>query len=112
QTGASLPEDSYAIDGWPRDLVKVGLLILVNAKTMQEARFAIAHHHAMETAAAPGSQDAFRAADALMAEVKRVHRPIAWAFHSDKGAELMSLDSVMAENVMHIMMMAGIVVLP
>lgn len=112
QAGASLPEDSYHIDGWARDLVKVGLLILVNAKTMQEARFAIAHHHTMESAAIPGSQDAFRAADALMAEVKRVHRPIAWAFYSDKGAELMLLDSVMAETVMHIMMMAGIVVLP
>lgn len=112
QTGAPLPEDSYAIDGWPRDLVKVGLLILVNAKTMQEARFAIAHHDEMKSTAVPGSQEAFRAADALMAEVKRVHRPIAWAFHSDKGAELMALDSQMAETVMHIMMMAGIMVLP
>lgn len=112
QTGAPLPEDSYDIDGWPRDLVKVGLLILVNAKTMQEARFAIAHHDAMKSTSVPGSQEAFRAADALMAEVKRVHRPIAWSFHSDKGAELMALDSQMAETVMHIMMMAGIMVLP
>lgn len=112
QTGAHLPEDSYRIEGWPRPLVKVALLILVNSKNMHEARFAIAHHPEMAALAHCGTQEAFRAASELMAAVKQMHHPIAWAFYSDKGAELMSLDSVLAETVMHLMMMAGIVVLP
>lgn len=112
QAGAHLPEDSYHIDGWPRPLVKVALLILVNSKNTHEARFAIAHHPEIAGLAPRGTQEAFRAASDLMAAVKKMHHPIAWAFYSDKGAELMSLDSVLAETVMHLMMMAGIVVLP
>jgi hypothetical protein len=112
QAGAALPEDSYAIAGWPRPLVKRALLILINSANEAQARLCIAHRPEMEPLAPPGSQAAISAAAKLMAEIKRRHHPIARAFHSDKGAELMAIDSAIAETVMHIMLMAGVVVLP
>lgn len=112
QARAPLPKDSYDLPGWPRPLVKRALLILVNSRNEPQARMSIAHQPEMEPVASPGSQDAISAAARLMRDIKRAHRPIAWSFHSDKGAELMAIDSAIAETVMHIMMMAGIVVLP
>lgn len=112
QAGAALPDDSYAIPGWPRSLVKLGLLILVNAPTKAKARLAIAHHKEMAPVAEPGSQLALAAADQLMEDVKAAHPRIAKYFHSDKGAELMCLDSAIAETVMHIMLLNGVTVLP
>jgi hypothetical protein len=66
----------------------------------------------MAANAAPGSQEAIAAAARLIDDVKRVHRSIAWAFHADKGAELMNIDSDLAETVMHLMLRQGVVVLP
>lgn len=112
QAGAALSGDSYAIEGWPRALVKICLLVLINAKNRQSSRLAIAKHAAMEPIANLGSQQAFAAADRLINDVKRVHYPIASAFHADKGAELMVLDSALAETVMHLMLQQGVLVLP
>ncbi|RWN51898.1 hypothetical protein [Mesorhizobium sp.] len=112
EAGAALPEDCYAIAGWPRPLAKLGLLVLVNAPTKAKARLAIAHHKEMAPVAEPGSQLAFAAADQLITDVKQAHHRIAKYFHSDKGAELMCLDSAIAETVMHLMLMAGVTVLP
>lgn len=112
QAGIDLPQDSYAVEGWPRPLVKRALLILINSANEAQARLCIANQPEMESVALPGSQAALAAASVLMAHLKRMHRPIASAFHSDRGAELMAIDSALAEMVMHIMMMAGIVILP
>lgn len=112
QTGARLPDDSYDLPGWPRALAKRALLILINAKSERQARLSIAHQEEMRSLAEPGSQDAIHYAQKLIGDVKRRHRPIAPFFHSDKGAELMLIDSTLAETVMHVMMMAGITVLP
>ena len=112
KAGAPLPNDCYTIDGWPRPLVKLALLVLINAKNRASARLAIAHHDTMAAHAVPGSQEAIAAAAKLIDDVKRVHRPIAWAFHADKGAELMTIDSDLAETVMHLMLRQGVVVLP
>ncbi|WP_271896286.1 hypothetical protein [Candidatus Phyllobacterium onerii] len=112
QAGAPLPDDCYSIDGWPRRLVKRALLILLNAKTRGKARDAIAHAKEMEVVCAPGTDDAKKAATELMGAIKSRHHRIASAFHTDKGAELMRLDSDLAESVMHVMMMAGVTVLP
>ena len=112
KAGVPLPKDCYAIDGWPRPLVKIALLVLINAKNRASARLAIAHHDTMAANAAPGSQEAIAAAARLIDDVKRVHRSIAWAFHADKGAELMNIDSDLAETVMHLMLRQGVVVLP
>jgi hypothetical protein len=66
----------------------------------------------MAAIATPGSPEARAAAATLIHDVKRVHRPIAWAFHQDKGAELMRIDSDLAETVMRLMLRQGVVVLP
>jgi hypothetical protein len=112
QAGVALPDDSYSIADWPRPLMKRALLILINSANEAQARLCIAHQPEMESIASPGSQAAIAAAAKVMADLKRCHSPIATAFHSDKGAELMAIDSAIAETVMHIMMMAGVVVLP
>jgi len=112
EAGATMPADCYAIDGWPRPLVKLAVLILINAKTEPAARRAIAQHDAMADTAQPGSQAAFAEAQQLIDSIKMVHAPIAWAFHTDKGAELMAIDAAMAEAVMNAMLLQGIVVLP
>ncbi|MBY5743530.1 hypothetical protein HFO28_07975 [Rhizobium leguminosarum] len=112
QAGAKMPDDCYQMNGWPRPLVKVALLILVNAKKEHEARAAIARHDHMALLTRPGSQEAYSLASDLMAAIKARHVGIADAFHSDRGAELMRLDSDLAETVMHVMLLAGVVVLP
>lgn len=112
EVGQQMPHDCYDLDGWPRKLVKVALLILINAPTVRKARLAIAHHDAMQDIAPLGSQDALRAADSLIDAIKVMHRPIAHGFHSDAGARLMNVDSELAETVMNVMMMQGIAVLP
>ncbi|MER9533018.1 hypothetical protein NKI89_24875 [Mesorhizobium sp. M0309] len=112
EAGAALPDDCYSIGSWPRGLAKLGLLVLVNAPTKNKARFAIAHHKTMAEVAIPGSQQALAAADQLMDDVKAIHHRIAQYFHSDKGAELMCMDSAIAETVMHLMLLNGVTVLP
>jgi hypothetical protein len=110
--GAEMPRDCYEIADWPRKLVKVAMLTLINAPTKQKARFSIAHNERMAEVAEPGSQEALRAADNLIDAIKRMHKPIADSFHSDAGAWLMGIDASMAEMVMTIMLDKGIVVLP
>lgn len=112
QAGAPLPDDCYAIGDWHRPLVKIAFLILINAKGEHQARAAIARHDQMAAIAPPGSKQAYAVATELMAAIKSKHKGICNAFHSDKGAELMRLDSDLAETVMHAMLLAGIVVLP
>lgn len=112
ESGAAMPADCYAITGWPRKLVKVAMLILINAKNHVQARLAIATHDRMAEVAAPGSQEAFQKASQLIKDIKTMHRPIARAFHSDAGARLMLIDAALAEAVMNIMLAQGVVVLP
>jgi hypothetical protein len=59
-----------------------------------------------------GSQEALRAASKLIADIKRVHAPIAHLFHKGMGLELQRRDSDMAVKVMLILRQAGIAVLP
>ena len=112
QAGATMPADCYGIDGWPRPLVKVALLILLNADTKQKARLAIAHHDEMGPLAERGSQHALQLADRLIDTLKVMHKPIAPAFHTGAALRLMNIDAEMAEAVMNAMLMKGIVVLP
>ena len=112
---ADMPVDCYSLPGWDsnlRPLIKVALLITLNAKNKYQARHAIAHHDKMAPLATLGSQEAVRAADELIDDIKRVHAPIAHHFHCDKGAELMQLDSELAKAVMFEMGRRGEVVLP
>ena len=110
--GKYVPADAYVIDGWPRKLTKIALNTLINAPNIHSARLAIAHHAAMGEVAESGSQEALRAVSKLIADIKRVHAPIAHLFHKGKGLELQCRDSEMAVKVMLILSQAGIVVLP
>lgn len=112
EAGKPMPTDCYALDGWPRKLVKVAMLTLINAPTIHQARHSIAHNDRMADLAEPGSQEALAKADQLIKDIKRLHRPIAHAFHSDAGARLMNIDAALAEAVMNIMLAQGTVVLP
>jgi hypothetical protein len=109
EAGHPLPADCYDIEPWPRPLVKVALLIMINAPTIHGARHAIAHCDQM---AEPNDQAALRAADALIKAIKRRHAPIAGAFHSDAGARLMHRDSAIADRVMMDLLAEGVVALP
>ena len=112
EAGAAMPRDCYHLDGWPRKLVKVAMLTLINAKTIHAARQSIAHNELLGPWGEPGSQEALQAADQLIKAIKRLHKPIAHAFHSDAGARLMAIDAALAETVMTIMLAQGVVVLP
>lgn len=108
QVGATPPEDCYDIPPWERDLVKIGLLTLINAETDRSARESIAHK---QFAHLP-DQERRAAAHALMKAIKARHRPIAHLFHQDAGARLMKRDSDMAEQMIMAMLAKGVTVLP
>lgn len=112
EAGATMPRDCYELTGWPRKLVKVAVLTLINAPTIHKARYSIAHNARMAELAEPGSQEALANADQLIRDIKRLHKPIAASFHSDAGARLMRIDAALAETVMNIMLAQGTVVLP
>jgi hypothetical protein len=112
EVGKYAPADTYRLDGWPRKLTKIALNTLINAPNIHSARLAIAHHPAMSEVAESGSQEALRAASKLIADIKRVHAPIAHLFHKGKGLELQRRDSDMGVKVMLILRQAGIPVLP
>lgn len=114
EAGAPLPADCYDLGPeWPRPLVKVAMLTLINARTIQAARMSIAHNPQMAAVATPGEQEALRKASALISAIKRKHKPIEASFHSDAGARLMRRDADIAEAVMAEMIIKrGIVTLP
>lgn len=112
EVGAPMPGACYDIAGWPRDLVKVALLTLINAKSEAAARLSIAHSDKMALVTPPGKA-AIPAAARLIADIKRKHSAIAHLFHSDAGARLMRKDSGIAEAVMGEMFgRRGIIALP
>lgn len=107
-----LRRNSYAIGAWPRALVKIGLLILLNAKTELAARQAIAQHSAMAAIAAPGSAAAHETARRLVVDVRRAHAPIADKFGSDAGARLMARDADMMAIILADLTRRGLSALP
>lgn len=111
EAGASMPGDCYAVPGWPRPLVKRGMLVVLNAGTLHSARLAIAHCDEM-LALGHSDQTALDAASRLIADIKAIHRPIARFFHSDAGARLMRRESDMAEHILFDLMGENIVALP
>jgi len=112
EVGAPVPADCYAVDGWPRTLGKLALLILLNAGNAQEARGALARSLAKAENFLIYGGDPMDAAGRLIREVKKLHRPIAQAFHSDAGARLMRQDSKIAGRVLSILLKQGVVGLP
>ena len=92
QIGARLEGDAYAVDGWPRNLVKVAFNILVNAENHDSALRAIA----LEI----GGEGAYARATSLIEAIKLRHPTITRVFHSDAGIRLQRRDADMAETIM------------
>jgi hypothetical protein len=104
EIGARLEGDAYAVDGWPRNLVKVAFNILVNAENHGSALRAIA----LEI----GGEGAYARATSLIEAIKLRHPTITRVFHSDAGIRLQRRDADMAETIMSRLIRFGIVVLP
>jgi hypothetical protein len=81
------PEDPYDAPGWPREIQKIGILMLLNAETRQSAVHALA---------AEGVSNA----NGLISALQDHHSQIARHFHSGVGVKLQFLDSQLAATVM------------
>ena len=112
EVGALPPQDCYAIANWPRPLVKKALLVLINASNLHQARVYLAHCGEMAALGPNDEQDALHTASRVIADIKRIHQPIAKFFHTDAGARLMRVDSDLAVAVMSRLMRQGILALP
>src|SRR5262249_26472009 len=96
EAGKQMQGDPYNVDGWPRERVKLALLILINASSHRSAVLALAD--ALKTDR--NISDYFKTAEKLLRAVKARHKAIAWAFGSDAGVRLMHKDARIAEAVM------------
>lgn len=121
--GLPIPDDCYAINKWPRDLVKLALLVLINAENLKDVIGVLANsdgekilwddegniidvtteRRLMKQIAGNDFGKATAFANTLVEDVKKYHAPIADAFHSNAGVRLMNKDSEIAMNVMRIM---------
>lgn len=112
EVGAPLPDDCYIIGNWPRPLVKLGLLVLINASNLHQVRLYLAHCDAMAALSPADEQDALAKSSRLIDDIKAAHRPIAKFFHTDAGARLMRVDSDLAVAIMAKLLRRGILALP
>jgi hypothetical protein len=104
QAGKPIEGDPYDLVGWPRTLVKVALLILVNADNRTSAIRAIANEIRGEGAHAR--------ATALVADIEAKHQPIAHMFGSGAGLALQRQDGDMTEALLLKLVARGVVALP
>lgn len=119
------PAVVYAIGAWPRDLVKLAMLAVINADNPNDALHVIAKsdgrsnnpekrdRELMQALTMPASNEAYTLARKLMEDVAAYHAPIAEAFYSGIGLKLMAIDSGIAARVMSEMLRRhGVTVLP
>jgi len=80
--GLKFDGDAYEIDNFPRDQVKLGFNIAVNARTRRSAVGALAEEAGISHANAAR----------LLGAIEKRHKPISEAFGSDAGVRLMRID--------------------
>ncbi len=97
EVGAKMDGDPYTIPGWPRDICKVALNVLLNATGEAAAVKAIAYKM-IGDGSHPRQRDLQRARD-LADALKRRHPRIADALHTGAGLRLMRKDSDIAARV-------------
>lgn len=106
-------ERPYEFGEWPREINKLALLILINATSKHSAVRALARKPVMEMAGVePKTHEAHRLAQKVVSAANEFHKPISAFFGCDMGAQLMRLDSTMAENIMFEFASRGETVLP
>lgn len=111
--GLVAPADSYAIDGFPRKLIKIGFNVLVNASSWASAVGAIQHSKWMrQHFASTDCRDARVLAMAVIGAVKKKHTTIRRFFHKGVGLGLMRWESKIALDVMNQLEKAGVASLP
>ena len=124
--GLSVPDDCYDIPGYQskgdRDKVKLAVVILINADTLNSAVMALAAeienqargHRGLKILTRTEDIPGYRLNEArrLIEAVKIHHKPIRAAFHSGAGARLQAIDAAIAEAVWWTMYTRGVVVLP
>jgi hypothetical protein len=105
QLGVDLgPGDIYAVDGWPRQIVKRAVNIMINAETMHSALGAIS----LEMGGFAERKRAVECAEAI----KQRHPQFSTAFCSGAGLQLQLTDSAIAEDVLQRLLRRGMAVLP
>ena len=105
QQGVDLgPRDIYAVDGWPRQIVKRAVNIMINAETMHAAHGAIS----LEMGSFTERPQAVACAEAI----KLRHPQLSPAFGSGAGLQLQLTDSAIAEDVLQRLLGRGMAVLP
>jgi hypothetical protein len=100
--GLPLFGDPYELEGWAREIVKLAVLILINAGTWRSARGAVMHKCGLNQVEAA----------CLIREIKLRHASIERHFHSGAGTWLQRIDSDMAERVELGLLRQGVVALP
>lgn len=120
ERGAPIPSDCYDVGNWPRDLVKLALLVLINAETLGEVVTVLANsdgekitrdeeggiidvtteRRLMKQIAGNDYSKAMSFAHKLVQDVKAHHSPIADDFHTGAGIRLMNKDSEIAMHVL------------
>lgn len=134
ECGHPFPGGAYDVPGYPRDLVKIAVAVLLNSASRNGARHTLAHKPEMtrvilgddcpnadtttELCASlkriyPGYiQAASHAADRLIEVLLEKHDAIRSMFFTGAGLRLQRLDSDIAEAVMRTLHNRGITVLP
>jgi hypothetical protein len=102
ERGIKLHGDAYEIDNFPRDQVKLGFNIAVNARNKRSAVGALAD----DAGISPGS------AAQLLTAIEKRHKPIGDAFCSDAGVRLMRVDSELILGALRASNDEGISALP
>lgn len=100
--GLPLSGDPYELERWSREIVKLAVLILINARTSQSARGAVRQKCGLDHV------DAAR----LIRGIKLRHAPIERHFHSGAGTWLQRIDADMAERVELGLLRQGVIALP
>jgi hypothetical protein len=98
--------DPYAIAGFDRRAIKVGILILLNAANAEEAEAALEQKLAESDLVTP-----HQTAKTVIAAVRRAFPKLAPTWSSGIGIELMNVDANMCLSVIQTLMKDGIVVL-
>lgn len=122
QQGLPIPADCYDVPMFDRDHIKLALVILINANTLQAAALTLAasienidrENDGFELLGKSDKPTALhlKHAHSLIKAVKARHKPIQDSFHSGVGVRLQNIDANIAEAVWWTMCQRGIVVLP
>ena len=117
ETGAPCPGDPYVLpesegDKLMRDVCKFALLVLINAKTLSEAKASIKRE--IRNKVAPEFHERLKTIDmdSVIARLLEMHESIAKHFGAGTGLYLQKMDSDLADEIMYRLAAQGVTCLP